>query len=142
MLPHKIITRSFKNVELNSLNGKIVLFVDKKGKFNNEWFPLKSKELESIKEITNSENFKNLEIAQGMQITNWIAASKIDCLIIKIDKKINIEKLNKVAKLVSEFKKKSNVSILWDLECSHEKVARIIQLREYSYLEFKKDKNR
>ena len=48
--------------------------------------------------------------------------------------------MNKIAKLVSDFKGKSKVSILWDLEESHERVARVIQLREYSYVQFKKDK--
>ncbi len=140
MTPHKIITKSFKNVELNSLKEKIVLFVDNKGNFNKKKFPIKDKEFELIKGISKSQKFKNLEIGQGIKITHGVATFPTDCLIIKINKKLNNEKLNKIAKLVSSFKEKSKVSILWDLDFPHEKVARIIQLREYSYVVFKKDK--
>ena len=62
MQPHKIITKSSINTDLKSLNGKIVLFVDKKGNFNKKWFLLKSKVLESIEEITRSEKVKNLKL--------------------------------------------------------------------------------
>ena len=140
MTAHKIITKTVKNADLKNLNGKVVLFVNTKGRFNEKYFPLKSKALKSIKEITSSKAFKNLEIAQGITLTNWIDFTLDDCLIIKIDKNLDIEKIIKVAKLVSKFKEKSKVSILWDLEDSHEEVARILQLREYSYVEFKKDK--
>ena len=139
MLPHKIITKSSINTDLKSLNGKIVLFVDKKGIFDHKYFLLKSKVLEAIKGITRSEKVKKLLISEGITTTIWVNNVPTDYLIIKIEKNLSDEKLDEIAKLVSDFKGKSKVSILWDLDHSHKKVARIIQLREYSYVEFKKD---
>ena len=140
MSPHKIISKTLSNAKLKDINGKIVLFFKKKEDFNKKHFPLNGKLLETIKEITCSEKFKNLEIAQGITVTTWIDALPIDCLIIKVDQKLNYEKLHEIAKLISDFKRKSKVSILWNIEHSHKDIARIIQIREYNHVKFKKDK--
>ena len=124
MSPHKIITKRSINSDLKNLNGKIVLFVDKKGNFNKKYFHLKNKVLEDIKKITCSEKVKNLGISEGITTTNWIDTLPFDFLIVKMEKNLTNHELDTIAKLISDFKGKSKVSILWDLEQSPERVAR------------------
>ena len=140
MRPHKIFVKTFNQLELKDMQDKIVIFANKNGHLGKQYFPLRKELLELLKSVILTRKFKLLKIGQGITFHNPFTFSSGDFLIVKIDETLATEQLNDIGKLISNFKGSSKISILWGINNSLELVARIIQCREYSCEDYRKNK--
>ena len=141
MKPQKILIKRKKNFNLNCQKNKFVLFVGENGRLDTD-LPLNGLIADFIKKFTSKRVFKNLSINQSISLDNPLTLEPDFILIVKVKNFVDDKDLYDFGKIISKFKAKSSVSIIWSINKPFIPTARTIQLRSYVFDKLKPERTR
>ena len=141
MKPQKILIKRKKNFNLNYQKNKFVLFLGENGRLDAD-LPLNGLIADFIKKFTSKGVFKNLSINQSISLDNPLTLEPDFILIVKVKNFVDDKDLYNFGKIISKFKAKSSVSIIWSINKPFISTARTIQLRSYVFDKLKPERKR
>ena len=141
MKPHKILIKRKKSFDLNYQKNKFVLFIGENSKLDSK-VPLHSDIKEMIMKFTKKKVFKDLPINKSIYLDNPLTLDPDFILIIKVKNCVDDKDLYEFGKIISKFKERDILSIIWTICKSLESTARTIQLRSYVFNKLKSENNR
>ena len=95
-----------------------------------------------IKKFINKKVFKDLPINKYIYLDNPLTFDPDFILIIKVKNCVDDKDLYEFGKIISKFKERNTLSIIWTISKQLDLTARTIQLRSYVFNRLKSDKNR
>ncbi|MDC3093294.1 leucyl aminopeptidase [Paracoccaceae bacterium] len=140
MNSHNILIKRKKSFDLNYQKNKFVLFIGDNRKLDSE-VPFNSDIKDMIKKFINKKVFKDLPINKSIYLDNPLTLDPDFILIIKVKNCMDDKDLYEFGKIISKFKKRDTVSILWTNSKALNLTARTIQLRSYVFNKLKSDNN-
>ena len=141
MKPHKILIKRKKSFEFNYQKNKFVLFIDENRKLDSG-VPLHRDIKDMIKKFINKKVFKDLPINKSIYLDNPLTLDPDFILIIKVKNCVDDKDLYEFGKIISKFKERNTLSIIWTIGKALDSTARTIQLRSYVFNKLKSDNNR
>ena len=141
MKPHKILIKRKKSFEINYQKNKFVLFIDENRRLDSG-VPLHRDIKDMIKKFINKKVFKDLPINKSIYLDNPLTLDPDFILIIKVKNYVDDKDLYEFGKIISKFKERNTLSIIWTICKSLASTARTIQLRSYVFNKLKSDNNR
>ena len=140
MRPHKISIKRKKSFNLNHQKNKFVLFVGKDRRLDSG-LPLDKNIAEMIKKFIDKKVFKNLSFNNSISLDNPLTLEPDFILIIKVNNLVDDKDLYEFGKIISKFKDRSPLSIIWSIKKELNLTARTIQLRSYAFDQLKSAHN-
>ncbi len=140
MKPHKILIKRKKSFGLNYQKNKFVLFIGENRKLDNG-VPLHSNIKDMIKKFTNKKVFKDLPTNKSIYLDNPLTLDPDFILIIKVKDCVDEKDLYEFGKIISKFKERDTLSIIWTICKALDSTAKTIQLRSYVFNKLKSENN-
>ena len=141
MKPQKISIKRKKSFNLNYQKNKFVLFAGEDGRLDND-LPLDTLIADFIKKFISKKVFKDLSFNQSISLDNPLTLEPDFILVIKVKKFVEDKDLYDFGKIISKFKGRSTISIIWCLNKPFILTARTIQLRSYVFDKLKSERKR
>ncbi len=140
MKPHKILIKRKKRFDINYQKNKFVLFIGENRKLDSE-VPLHSDIEDMIKKFINKKVFKDLPFNKAISLDNPLTLDPDFILIIKVKNCVDNKDLYEFGKIISKFKERNALSIIWSIFKAPDLTARTIQLRSYVFNKLKSGHN-
>ncbi len=141
MKPHKILIKRKKSFDLNHQKNKFVLFIGENSKLDSG-VPLHSDIKDLIKKFINKKVFKDLPVNKSIYLDNPLTLDPDFILIIKVRNSVEDKDLYEFGKIISKFKERNALSIIWTIDKGLDSTARTIQLRSYVFNTLKTENKR
>ena len=141
MKPHKILIKRKKSFDLNHQKNKFVLFIGENKKLDSG-VPLHCDIKDMVNKFINKKFFKDLPINKSIYLDNPLTLDPDFILIIKVKNYVDDKDLYEFGKIISKFKERDTVSIIWTTCKELDSTARTIQLRSYVFNKLKSENNR
>ena len=132
MRPQKISIKRTKSFNLKHQKNKFVLFLDENGTLDSD-LPLNTDLSDFIKTFTTKDIFKNLSFNNAISLDNPLTLEPDFILIVKVGNLVEEKELYEFGKIISKFKGRETVSIIWSINKPLSFTARTIQLRSYVF---------
>ena len=140
MKPHKILIKRKKSFDLNYQKNKFVLFIGENGKLDSGLL-LDSCIKEMIKKFISKKFFKDLPFNKSVALDNPLTLEPDFILIIKIKNVVDDKDLYEFGKIISKFKERDTLSVIWSINKTLNATSRTIQLRSYAFDKLKSEFN-
>ena len=138
---HKTLIKRKKSFDLNHQKNKFVLFIGENRTLDSE-VPLHNDIKDVIKKFINKKVFKDLPTNNAIYLDNPLTLDPDFILIIKVKNCVDDKDLYEFGKIISKFKERNTLSIIWTIGMGLDSIARTIQLRSYVFNKLKSDNNR
>ena len=138
---HKTLIKRKKSFDLNHQKNKFVLFIGENRTLDSE-VPLHNDIKDVIKKFINKKVFKDLPTNNAIYLDNPLTLDPDFILIIKVKNCVDDKDLYEFGKIISKFKERNTLSIIWTIGKALDTTARTIQLRSYVFNKLKSANNR